>query len=408
LKAKETEVMEENKGQEFGDFVAFSLLSQRHLRQTDFSMDEDSRDILQLLEDNTEYFFLVLEFIEAVRLLQLRENHYKEMIRSLKSCNQEKFVDDANITSNEVKKFREQKMRKLKEQLKHFLEKKKTPNISSSFDPFQAPEFSLAVASSLPQSHVPGNAFSNSFFYQNSEKKLFILRECLGSGGGFLLLLVHCWAHVTAGDLSHDTNPLFLSLFHQALKACLSEMFSLRLQLSAAAPGNKSQGINQVLLKEEPFSTEEINLISQLLEVRVKNLTDMEALEKNLLLRVKSEESLSNKWLVKKKENFLHALSSSGREILGQRAHLEEETVDSLSPSELEDKVDALTEELVQILEDEQQFLSSEGNEDLLSYYLEITSLEKESLGKQINELEEEIAQGRKFASLHLIPKSGL
>lgn len=76
---------------------------------------------------------------------------------------------------------------------------------------------------------------------------------------------------------------------------------------------------------------------------------------------------------------------------------LEEEIVNSLSPSELEEKVDLLTEELVQILEDEQQFLSSKGNEDLLSYYLEITSLEKESLMKQINALEEEIAQGRKL-----------
>lgn len=76
---------------------------------------------------------------------------------------------------------------------------------------------------------------------------------------------------------------------------------------------------------------------------------------------------------------------------------LEEGIVNSLSPSELEEKVDLLTEELVQILEDEQQFLSSQGNEDLLSYYLEITSLEKESLVKQINALEEEIAQGRKL-----------
>lgn len=57
-------------------------------------------------------------------------------------------------------------------------------------------------------------------------------------------------------------------------------MFSLRLQLSAAPQGEKSQGINQVLLKEEPFSTEEINLISQLFEVKVKSFTDMETLEK--------------------------------------------------------------------------------------------------------------------------------
>lgn len=56
----------------------------------DLSMDEDSRDILQLLEDNSEYLFLVLEFIQTVRLLQLRENHYKEIVRSLKGCHEEK------------------------------------------------------------------------------------------------------------------------------------------------------------------------------------------------------------------------------------------------------------------------------------------------------------------------------
>ncbi|KAM3658712.1 uncharacterized protein VK521_013293 [Ammospiza maritima maritima] len=102
-----------------------------------------------------------------------------------------------------------------------------------------------------------------------------------------------------------------------------------------------------------------------------------------------------NKWLMKKNQNFLHLLSS-GRHSLAQRAHPGEEIVNSSSPSELEDKVDALTEELLQIAEDEEQFLNSKGNEDLLSYYLEITSLEKESLAKQINALEEQIAQGRK------------
>lgn len=35
-----------------------------------------------------------------------------------------------------------------------------------------------------------------------------------------------------------------------------------------------------MLLKEEPFSKEEINLISQLFEVKRKRLTDMEAFEK--------------------------------------------------------------------------------------------------------------------------------
>lgn len=34
LKAQETKVIQETKGQKFGDFVAYSLLSQRHLRHT--------------------------------------------------------------------------------------------------------------------------------------------------------------------------------------------------------------------------------------------------------------------------------------------------------------------------------------------------------------------------------------
>lgn len=56
----------------------------------DLSMDDGTRDILQLLKDNTEYLFLVLEFIQAVRLLQLRETHFREMVRSLKGRSQEK------------------------------------------------------------------------------------------------------------------------------------------------------------------------------------------------------------------------------------------------------------------------------------------------------------------------------
>lgn len=68
-----------------------------------------------------------------------------------------------------------------------------------------------------------------------------------------------------------------------------------------------------------------------------------------------------------------------------------------MSTSELEDKVDALTEELLCIIEDEHHFLNSKGNEDLLLYYLEITGLEKDCLVKQINALEEKIDLGRKL-----------
>ncbi|KAJ7418431.1 hypothetical protein BTVI_29285 [Pitangus sulphuratus] len=489
IKAKETQIIQETQGGKFGNLVAYSILSQKHLRETVTLLQDSSRlkkVALRCQKEGTGLGHLVGEF-----------------------------VDEANLITSEVKKFREQKMRRLEEELKASPKNRGTKkSISSSFDSLQnsteewserkaflgkgfhpdlqelrrrlggdrkenkqqpnsssassipqplrapgipqkaddqllcfltkttagsaqgtedaprtqegepaavdpaalsarefviyqygisilqflrphinAPEITLAVASSLPPSDATGNAFRGSFFYQNSKSKLFVLRDCLSSVGGFLLLLVHCLAHVCAAELSHDTNPLFLRLFYQALKACLSEMFSLRLRLSAAPQGDKSQGVSQVLLKEEPFSQEEINLVSQLFEVKVRRPTDMEAFEKNNpLLHVKSEEPLQDKWLVQKKELFLH-----GRDSLGGRARFEEETCTSSSLSELEDKVDVLTEELVQIIEDEHQFLSSKGNEDLLCYYLEITSLEKDCLVKQINALEEEIALGRKL-----------
>ncbi|KAM6045071.1 uncharacterized protein LJ206_018887 [Theristicus caerulescens] len=168
MQAKEMQVIQETKGEKLGNLVAYFILSQRHLRQTvimlqdcyklkrialrsqkegtgleqliaeELSIDDDTRDIAHLLKDNTEYILLVLEFIQTVRLLQLREAQFKEIVRSLKGCIQEKFVDEANIIANEVKKIREQKMRRLEEQLKLFLENKRTKkNTSSNFDPLQ-------------------------------------------------------------------------------------------------------------------------------------------------------------------------------------------------------------------------------------------------------------------------------
>lgn len=56
----------------------------------ELSISDDTRDISHLLKDNTEYIFLVLEFIQTVRLLQLRETQLKEIVRNLKGCIQDK------------------------------------------------------------------------------------------------------------------------------------------------------------------------------------------------------------------------------------------------------------------------------------------------------------------------------
>lgn len=59
--------------------------------------------------------------------------------------------------------------------------------------------------------------------------------------------------------------------------------------------------------------------------------------------------------------------------------------------------MDTLTEELVDIIESERRFLKSKGSEDLLFDHLELTSLEKNHLVRQIQALEEKIALGKKF-----------
>ncbi|XP_050777458.1 uncharacterized protein LOC127033574 [Gopherus flavomarginatus] len=255
-----------------------------------------------------------------------------------------------------------------------------------------APEINLCVASSIPLSNTTGNAFQNSFFYQISEKKLFILREYLGCVGSFILLLVHCLAHITAADLSHDSSPTFQRLFYQALKACLSEMFFLRLRMSAVLQDNKSSvKISEILLKGEPFSEEKLNLISQLLDAKVKSTREIDVSEernRNLLLHTNLEDLLKNKLSVKKKECFTHTSAGRKENSFGARTRPEEESCSYFSLSEMEDQLDTLTEELVKVIEEE-HFLMYAASEDLLF------GLKKDCLLKQIEILEGKIVKGR-------------
>ncbi|TFJ99178.1 NF-kappa-B inhibitor zeta [Platysternon megacephalum] len=262
-----------------------------------------------------------------------------------------------------------------------------------------APEINLCVASSIPLSNTTGNAFQNSFFYQISENKLFILREYLGCVGSFILLLVHCLAHITAADLSHDSSPAFQRLFYQALKACLSEMFSLRLRMSAVLHDNKSSvKISEILLKGEPFSEEKLNLISQLFDAKVKSAREMEVSEernRNLLLHTNLEDLLKNKLSVKKKECFTHTSAGRKENNFGARTSSEEESCSYFSLSEVEDQLDTLTEELVKVMEEEHHFLKYAASEDLLFDHLKIIGLKKDCLVKQMEILEGKIAKGR-------------
>lgn len=56
------------------------------------------------------------------------------------------------------------------------------------------------------------------FSIQGAENTLFIGRECLASVGSFVLLLIHCLAHITAEDFHWNSNPSFLRSFIRHLQ----------------------------------------------------------------------------------------------------------------------------------------------------------------------------------------------
>ena len=77
------------------------------------------------------------------------------------------------------------------------------------------PPVTLLLASNLPPNNYDNNAFRNSFFYEHSRQILFVREERLHSVGDFVVVIMHCLAHILANDLSDDQNPLFLRAFYK-------------------------------------------------------------------------------------------------------------------------------------------------------------------------------------------------
>ncbi len=77
------------------------------------------------------------------------------------------------------------------------------------------PEVSVLLASNLPPNNYARNCFRNSFHYQHAGQLLFIRKERMDSVGEFVLVIMHCLAHINAGELTDDSNPLFLRAFYQ-------------------------------------------------------------------------------------------------------------------------------------------------------------------------------------------------
>ena len=77
------------------------------------------------------------------------------------------------------------------------------------------PEVTILVASNLPPNNYTRNCFRNSFHYQHTTKILFIREERMETVGEFVLVVMHCMAHIKVDELTDDYNPHFLREFYK-------------------------------------------------------------------------------------------------------------------------------------------------------------------------------------------------
>lgn len=77
------------------------------------------------------------------------------------------------------------------------------------------PQVTVLLASNLPPNNYTSNCFRNSFYYKHTKNILFLRKERLESVGEFVMVIMHCLAHIKAGDMTNDSDPVFLREFYQ-------------------------------------------------------------------------------------------------------------------------------------------------------------------------------------------------
>ncbi|XP_053308434.1 uncharacterized protein LOC128470574 [Spea bombifrons] len=246
---------------------------------------------------------------------------------------------------------------------------------------FSVGELQLHIASSLPENNHRGNAFSQSFFYQKSEDKLYISREYLKSVGSLILLIVHCISHIACGDVSDDTSASFLRIFYEGLKICFSDGFLSRLQMLPSSQDTKSNS------KTEGKTEKRTHFIGNDSKLKPHRGVSVfkEPLNKTgeMLCQHKTEMLLKNKLSARKREFFNQSLKE-GTSNPGNGPSFDE----GISPAHLEEIEDDLNFQLIKILEKEIEHGSSLNNEDEMCCYSHMISLEKECLRKKIKSFE--------------------
>ncbi|XP_062603182.1 uncharacterized protein LOC134264959 [Saccostrea cucullata] len=153
------------------------------------------------------------------------------------------------------------------------------------------PEVSLLLATNLPPNNYKRNAFRNSVFYEHSRKILFVRRERMDSIGEFVVVILHSLAHIKTGDLSDDSDTVFLREFYKALRVVCQDMFFSRAHNNPTPQTRLSleQALGTVKKQEDKMA-----IVGDLVDLRVDGPTRIDFSEQSMSQRLYGCESLAS------------------------------------------------------------------------------------------------------------------
>lgn len=171
----------------------------------------------------------------------------------------------------------------------------------------------LLLADKLPPNpQLARNAYRNSFYFDSNNQILYMRKERLENVGEFVLVLIHCLAHLKAQNLRDDTEPSFVKEFHRGLAIVCDDLFFARYRRSCVPTTSQNDDLGKVaeLLESNIKGTEDSSVHSDV----VGDLLDVK------LLRGSSKDGVhfSRDGLVERLSKYSNfALSNKIQDLLG-------------------------------------------------------------------------------------------
>ncbi|XP_078608959.1 uncharacterized protein LOC144880579 isoform X5 [Branchiostoma floridae x Branchiostoma japonicum] len=296
-----------------------------------------------------------------------------------------------------------------------------------------SPEVTLLLASNLPPNDYERNAFRHSFMYQSAKKILFIRKERMESVGEFVVVLLHCLAHIKVNDLADDNNPYFLREFYKAIKLCCQDMFFARSRstntssaLIGGRPANDRTAL-EAAFRHSTTSEKRGHVVSELINTKVTAPVEAEFSSQHVSERMANYQDFTGNSQLR---GVLTSQNRSGpatdviaaklRQLQGKKEPQESQDRPAKPPaapaalrshrdllrsqvSDLQGKLDHLTAELTQVVKSEQEL--SSGIDRAMSgtappshleqsqQQLATLQLRRENITKRIAHLEAEVTK---------------